>query len=294
MVFNANADLIINNGETLTLNSTTSEILSIEGNLVIESGGTLQGANNTEIRVSGNWDNSAGGNYTHDNSKVFFTGSGVSSIKGNNHFHHLVVNKKNAASGQEYTGNEIQIESGSTQTISSQLIINGASIDNRLKIRSTTNDETHTLNASSAVYVEAWFLDVDDSIFLGDIDMPTDLDSTSIVGPIVGSGNNDGWIPNSPPMVSLSVNSFIEDSPTLVAATTVAGSYEIGDIDNDELTAVFTPDTNPNNHYTLDTSAKKILLTQVAIDEINLGSSLDEISLTVSDGIASKFAIGTP
>ena len=186
-----NADLIIKHGETLTLSSTTSEILNVEGNLVIEGGGTLQGASNTEIRVSGDWDNSAGGNYNHGNSKVFFTGSGVSTIRGNNHFHHLVVNKKDAASGQEYTGSEIQIESGSTQTISSQLIINGASIDNRLKIRSTTNGETHTLNASSASYVEAWFLDVDDSIFLGNIDSPVDIDSTSIVGPIVGSEAGD-------------------------------------------------------------------------------------------------------
>lgn len=257
VVFNANADLIINNGETLTLNSTTSEILSIEGNLVIESGGTLQGASNTEIRVSGNWDNSAGGNYTHGNAKVFFTGSGVSTIKGNNHFHHLVVNKKDAASGQEYTGSEIQIESGSTQTISSQLILNGVSTDNRLKIRSTITGESHTLNASNAVHVEAWFLDVDDSIFLGTIDMPMDLDSTSIVGPILGSGNNQGWIPNSPPTISLSVNSFTEDSQALVAGTTEAGSYEVGDVDNDELTVVFTPGTNPNNHYTLDTSAKR-------------------------------------
>lgn len=288
------ADLIIKDGETLSLNSTPPEILSIETDLVIQNGGLLQGASNSEIRVRGNWDNSAGGDYIHGNSKVFFTGSAVSKIQGNNHFYHLVVNKKDAASGQEFTGSEIQIESDSTQIVSSQLYINGASIDDRLKIRSTTAGVPHTLNAGNALYVEAWFLDVDDSIFIGSIDMPMNLDMSSTAGPVVGSGNNDGWIPNTAPTINLVINNFTEDLTPIVAGTTAAGSYQVEDADNDELTVTFTPNTNANGHYTLDDTEKKIVLTQVAVDRINRGNSLDEINLTVTDGIVWVTSSGTP
>ena len=209
-----NADLVVKNGETLTLNSANSEILIISGDLIIENGGTLQGASNTEIRLNGDWDNSANGSFIHGNTKVFFTGSGISVIKGNNQFHHLVVNKKDAASGQEFTGSEIQIESGTTQTISSQLILNGATVDDRLKIRSTTNGVSHTLNASGAAYVEAWFLDVDDSTFIGNIDMPMNIDSSSIAAPVVGSGNNGDWVLNIPPVATELSMTAIEQTET--------------------------------------------------------------------------------
>ena len=209
-----NADLVVKNGETLTLNSANSEILIISGDLIIENDGTLQGASNTEIRLNGDWDNSANGSFIHGNTKVFFTGSGISVIKGNNQFHHLVVNKKDAASGQEFSGSEIQIESGTTQTISSQLILNGATVDDRLKIRSTTNGVSHTLNASSAAYVEAWFLDVDDSTFIENIDMPMNIDSSSIAAPVVGSGNNGDWVINIPPVATELSMTAIEQTET--------------------------------------------------------------------------------
>ena len=209
-----NADLVVKNGETLTLNSANSEILIISGDLIIENDGTLQGASNTEIRLNGDWNNSANGSFIHGNTKVFFTGSGISVIKGNNQFHHLVVNKKDAASGQEFSGSEIQIESGTTQTISSQLILNGATVDDRLKIRSTTNGVSHTLNASSAAYVEAWFLDVDDSTFIENIDMPMNIDSSSIAAPVVGSGNNGDWVINIPPVATELSMTAIEQTET--------------------------------------------------------------------------------
>jgi VCBS repeat-containing protein len=210
----AYADLIINSTETFALNPANSEVISIDGDLIIENGGTLQGASNTEIRLNGDWDNSANGSFIHGNTKVFFTGSGISVIKGNNQFHHLVINKKDAASGQEFTGSEIQIESGTTQTISSQLILNGATVDDRLKIRSTTNGVSHTLNASGAAYVEAWFLDVDDSTFIGNIDIPMNIDSSSIAAPVVGSGNNGDWVPNIPPVATALSMTAIEQTET--------------------------------------------------------------------------------
>ena len=290
----AYADLVIHSGETLTLNSSNSEILIIAGDLIIEDGATLQGASNTEIRISGSWDNSLGGSFIHAGAKVFFTGTAVSVIKGNNNFYQLVVNKKDATTGQEFTGSEIQVESGTTQTISSQLILNGAALDDRLTIRSTVNGNSHTINASTAAYVEAWFLDIDDSIFLGTIDMPMNIDGSSIAGPIVGSGNNDGWIPNVAPTISIAVNNFIEDFTSLVAGLTPAGSYQINDVNNDELIVTFTAGSNLNGHYTLDVLQKKIYLTQVAINRINKGNTLDQINLSVSDGIETVSDTETP
>ena len=289
-----NADLVIKNGETFTLNSITSEILIINNNLAIEKSGTLQGANNTEIRLSGDWVNAAGGNYIHGNSKVFFNGSSISKVKGNNHFYHLVVDKKNTVNDHKYTGSEIQIESGSVQTIISQLILNGASIDDRLKIRSTTDGLSHTIDTSGAAYVEAWYLDVDDSIFLGSIDMPMNINGSSVVGPIVGSGNNEGWIPNVAPTITINVNNFTEDQVVLFAGVSPAGSYELFDANDDPLSLGFTTGTNINGHYILNSSQKKIFLTQIAIDRINAGNSLDQISLTVTDGEASTLASATP
>ena len=269
----AYADLVIHSGETLTLNSSNSEILFIAGDLIIEDGATLQGASNTEIRISGSWDNSLGGSFIHAGAKVFFTGTAVSVIKGNNNFYQLVVNKKDATTGQEFTGSEIQVESGSTQTISSQLILNGAALDDRLTIRSTVNGNSHTINASTAAYVEAWFLDIDDSIFLGTIDMPMNIDGSSVVGPIVGSGNNDGWIPNSPPSISgTPVTTVAEDSPYSFNPTA-------NDIDNGD-TLSFSIDNQPS-WTSFDSNTGALTGTP---DNSHVGNYAG-IVISVSDGI---------
>lgn len=118
----ADADLVIHSSETLTLDSSNSETLFIAGDLIIEDGATLQGASNAEIGISGSWDNSLGGSFIHGGAKVFFSGSGVSVIKGNNNFSQLVVNKKDAISGQEFIGSEIQIESEQTSAVVSNKI----------------------------------------------------------------------------------------------------------------------------------------------------------------------------
>jgi VCBS repeat-containing protein len=86
---------------------------------------------------------------------------------------------------------------------------------------------------------------------------------------------------NNPPTVTLNVNSFIEDAGGLVAAQSVAASYQTEDLDGDELSVNFEQGSNSNNHYSLDTAEQKILLTQVAIDTINRGDPLDPISLNV-------------
>lgn len=268
----AYADLVIHSGETLTLNSSNSEILFIAGDLIIEDGATLQGASNTEIRISGSWDNSLGGSFTHAGAKVFFTGTAVSVIKGNNNFYQLVVNKKDATTGQEFTGSEMQIESGTTQTISSQLILNGAALDDRLTIRSTVNGNSHTIDASTAAYVEAWFLDIDDSIFLGTIDMPMNIDGSSVVGPIVGSGNNDGWIPNSPPTISgTPIPTAVEDSPYSFSPTA-------NDIDNGDVLSFSV--ANPPGWALFDVNTGALTGTP---DNSHVGNYTD-IVISVSDG----------
>ena len=86
---------------------------------------------------------------------------------------------------------------------------------------------------------------------------------------------------NNPPTVTLTVTNFIEDAGGLVAGVSAAASYQTEDLDGDELTVTFEEGTNGNNHYSLDTTEKKIFLTQVGIDAINRGDPLDPISLNV-------------
>jgi VCBS repeat-containing protein len=86
---------------------------------------------------------------------------------------------------------------------------------------------------------------------------------------------------NNPANVTLIASNFIEDAGGLVAGASAAASYQIEDLDGDELTVTFEQGTNGNNHYSLDTAEQKIFLTQVGIDTINIGNQLDSISLTV-------------
>ncbi|MDA8944545.1 tandem-95 repeat protein [Porticoccaceae bacterium] len=102
---------------------------------------------------------------------------------------------------------------------------------------------------------------------------------------------------NNPPNVTLIASNFIEDAGGLVAGVSAAASYQIEDLDGDELTVTFEQGTNGNNHYSLDTAEQKIFLTQVGIDTINLGNPLDSISLTVVEvqtGGSSVSATVTP
>ncbi|MFA0154385.1 hypothetical protein, partial [Vibrio sp. 10N.261.46.C10] len=59
-------------------------------------------------------------------------------------------------------------------------------------------------------------------------------------------------------------------------------TYVTSDEEGDAVTVTFTPGSNANGHYTLDTATGQVKLTQDGVDAINAGEDLDTIDLTVT------------
>ncbi|KAA8598839.1 hypothetical protein F0Z19_2985 [Vibrio cyclitrophicus] len=85
---------------------------------------------------------------------------------------------------------------------------------------------------------------------------------------------------NHAPEIIVSAIDFTEDDG--VAVGDVAGTYVTSDEEGDEVTVTFTPGSNVNDHYTLDTTTGQVKLTQDGVDAINAGEDLDTIDLTVT------------
>ncbi|MEZ8323377.1 Ig-like domain-containing protein, partial [Vibrio cyclitrophicus] len=82
------------------------------------------------------------------------------------------------------------------------------------------------------------------------------------------------------PEITVTANDFTEDAGASVGD--VAGTYVTSDEEGDEVTVTFTPGSNVNDHYTLDTTTGQVKLTQDGVDAINAGEDLDTIDLTVT------------
>ncbi|MFA0164506.1 hypothetical protein, partial [Vibrio splendidus] len=80
--------------------------------------------------------------------------------------------------------------------------------------------------------------------------------------------------------ITVTANDFTEDAGAAVGD--VAGTYVTSDEEGDAVTVTFTPGSNANGHYTLDTATGQVKLTQDGVDAINAGEDLDTIDLTVT------------
>ncbi|MEZ8331471.1 VWA domain-containing protein [Vibrio splendidus] len=85
---------------------------------------------------------------------------------------------------------------------------------------------------------------------------------------------------NDAPEITVTANDFTEDAGAAVGD--VAGTYVTSDEEGDAVTVTFTPGSNANGHYTLDTATGQVKLTQDGVDAINAGEDLDTIDLTVT------------
>lgn len=140
----ANANFTIKSGETVNL--TSNEVLVIDGDLTIESGGVLNGVSSSEIQVSGSWKNS--GSYNHGGSSVYFTGSSVSQITGSNSFYNLISDFSRADTS---SGKTLIFESGSSQSVVNHLQIKGAT-SNNLVILSTVPGTIAYIDLNGATF----------------------------------------------------------------------------------------------------------------------------------------------
>lgn len=165
------ASLTIENGEVFSLSN--NETLVVNGDVTINSSGTLNGANNSQTRITGNWQND--GTYTANSNSTYFTGSGNSQISGDSSFYDFIVDRAEADTGNK----SLTFAASSTQTITNNLIIDGQSSGNEILIRSTTpGTQFNAFDIGAASTVQVAFVDVQDAVAVnGNIDSLNSIDS---------------------------------------------------------------------------------------------------------------------
>jgi uncharacterized repeat protein (TIGR01451 family) len=179
----ANASTIIQNGDTVTLSA--GETMLVDGDLTIETGGILNGANGAKIRVSGNWANS--GTFTHNNSEVYFIGSSTSTVSGTSTFHTLVAD---LSESDTTSGKSIKFTSGTTQTIINTFKVNGNSSSD-VVIDSTISGTQAMLELNGAT-ISASNVDVKDNKAFKSSPTLAAINPTGSIN----SGNTNGWFTN--------------------------------------------------------------------------------------------------
>ncbi len=168
----AAADLTIESGETFSL--TDNETLIIEDNLTINAAGTFNGANPTEIRLSGNWMNK--GAYNTNANTVYFTGfNTTSTISGDNLFYNFIVDHERI----DTSNKKLKFDVGSTQSILNSLTINGRTNTSLISITSTTpGEQFNAFDIGQAQSVVVDFVDVQDAVALnGNVDALNSINS---------------------------------------------------------------------------------------------------------------------
>lgn len=122
-------NLSIFSGSTGTVTMTNTN-LTVNGNLSIPTGTTLNNANNNNITIAGNWSNS--GTFTQGTGTVTFNGSSAQTMSGSNTFTGLTINN---------TGNVALSGTGSTTVTGTLTLTNGnivSSATNTLALGTST------------------------------------------------------------------------------------------------------------------------------------------------------------
>jgi hypothetical protein len=219
-------NLTINgSGGTYTLGSS----IEVGNNLTISAGTLDASASNYGISLSGNWSNS--GTFTARAGSV--TLSGVNqTISGSNTFYILTK--------QEFTNNStnktLTFTSGTTQTITHELLMGGLDSNDKLLIRaSATSPATIDFTGSSVFTDSGGYFDISYNTVLdhsSGVSLPLNPASST------DSGNNVGWFPG---FTAPSITSGPSDGGSSSGAPTNAGG-------NVTFTATAT-DTEADNYY---------------------------------------------
>lgn len=168
----ARADLIVNQGSTLTV--TNGAVLDSSGSVIFGGVIDLSGSTPGKMRLTGDWNKGASAIFVPGTSTVTFYNVRSSSITGNSTFYVLASTEP---------GKTIYFQQGSTQTLLNVLGLGDTSLGNEVKLRSSVPGQIWTfsvLNGSRTVH----FVDVQDGLANGNPIKACDS---------VDSGDNFNW-----------------------------------------------------------------------------------------------------
>lgn len=177
-----NGNLTLDNDVLKEELAVTTYTLTVGGNVTIADSNCALSATSGTINVGGNWTNN--GTFTAGTSEVIFTGTGTSTISGDNVFYDLTMDTNTAGAKQiNFTA--------SNQTIGNTWTLDGAS-GKVLTLRSTS-DDTEWYFTIPSDFTSGDYIDVRDSYTANENFITAGANVTN-------SGNNGGWIFNQAPV----------------------------------------------------------------------------------------------
>ncbi len=232
IVSSAFADLTIEAGETFTLSA--DETMIIDGNLTIEPTGILDAsASGANIFISGDWLNS--GTFTPGNNTVnFIDNTLVSNITGNTNFYNFSCTTANK---------QLAFQSGSIQTITNTLTLNGQAPGTEIILRSLIPGVRWTFDVSGN----------DQNVEYVDVQDSESVSNNIYAGNSINSGNNDD---------TLSSPHWVFTAP--ISITSPGDGYTIG-----QIPTIIGYTQNPNTSFTIQgiSGGATIVVTQGVSDD---------------------------
>ncbi len=185
--------VVINSSQTLNVDSKTLKVPTGD----ITNNGTLKQSTGT-IEIGGNWTNN--NSFTSGTGEVKFTGSTGQTIKGDNTFDKFTSTTPN---------NQLNFESGKTQTITSTLTLTGAS-GSLLKLRSTSAGTQWKIDPQGTRNIS--FVDVQDS----------NNTNIAVIGPTssTDNGNNTNWFITETTATPTPISSTVPTATPIPTAST--------------------------------------------------------------------------
>jgi fibronectin-binding autotransporter adhesin len=146
-------NLSVYSGSSGTVTMSASN-LTLNGNLIIPSGVTINNANNANIDIVGNWSNS--GTFTPGTGTVTFTGNNAQTVSGANAFNDLTINKASqtvtlSGTGSTTVADVLTLTSGNIAPSATNILVLGAnaSVSGGSASSFVTGPMTKVMNAST-------------------------------------------------------------------------------------------------------------------------------------------------
>lgn len=123
-------NLSIYSGSAGTVTMTNTDLV-LNGSLTIANGTSISNANNRDITIAGNWNNSGTGSFSPGTGEVIFNGSAAQTTTGTNAFYDLTVNNANnltfSGAGSNSVANVLTFTNGKIVSSSTNVLNLGLS-----------------------------------------------------------------------------------------------------------------------------------------------------------------------